>query len=114
MKLSSSFLIAILLLQVFTEALATDHSHKFPAQIGGAGKEDEAALTKKVYHHAKINCGYACGRRCRKASRKNVCSRACTTCCRRCNCVPPGTYGNTHLCPCYAKLKTHGGHPKCP
>ncbi|KAL3820146.1 hypothetical protein ACJIZ3_006051 [Penstemon smallii] len=39
---------------------------------------------------------------------------ACGTCCARCNCVPPGTYGNFETCPCYASLTTHGGRKKCP
>ncbi|KAL6315544.1 hypothetical protein AAG906_000846 [Vitis piasezkii] len=64
-------------------------------------------------HHMQY-CSYACSRRCRKASRKNVCNRACKTCCKRCHCVPPGTYGNKNMCPCYASLKTHGHKPKCP
>ncbi|XP_028552307.1 gibberellin-regulated protein 1-like [Dendrobium catenatum] len=40
--------------------------------------------------------------------------RACGTCCARCNCVPPGTYGNQYMCPCYAALTTHHGRRKCP
>lgn len=60
------------------------------------------------------DCNYACARRCSKSSRKNVCHRACKSCCTTCHCVPPGTYGNKGLCPCYAKLKTHGNKPKCP
>ncbi|KAL9330445.1 hypothetical protein ACSQ67_000055 [Phaseolus vulgaris] len=40
--------------------------------------------------------------------------RACGTCCQRCNRVPPGTSGNQEMCPCYARLTTHDGKPKCP
>ncbi|CDP17251.1 unnamed protein product [Coffea canephora] len=103
MKLFSLFLVAILLLQVFTEALSisgttTPQTH----QVDGRSKPP------------KINCSYACSRRCSKASRKNVCTRTCKACCARCNCVPPGTYGNKELCPCYARLKTRGNKPKCP
>ncbi|KAK8945216.1 hypothetical protein KSP39_PZI007881 [Platanthera zijinensis] len=60
------------------------------------------------------DCGGACKFRCSKSSRSNLCRRACGTCCVRCNCVPPGTYGNHNTCPCYAALTTHGGIPKCP
>ncbi|KAK4793890.1 hypothetical protein SAY86_011884 [Trapa natans] len=60
------------------------------------------------------DCGEACAARCRLASRKNMCHRACGTCCARCNCVPPGTSGNRDVCPCYAKMTTHGGRLKCP
>nr|GLL40415.1 gibberellin-regulated protein 9-like [Ipomoea trifida] len=62
MKLSSSFLIAILLLQVFTEALATDHSHKFPAQIVGMLVEEDAERRRErmcVVEHAPRAAGDA-------------------------------------------------------
>ncbi|XP_010530158.1 PREDICTED: gibberellin-regulated protein 2 [Tarenaya hassleriana] len=63
---------------------------------------------------SKIDCKGRCMYRCSKASRAKMCVRACNTCCVRCNCVPPGTSGNTHLCPCYASMTTHGGCLKCP
>ncbi|KAG9443030.1 hypothetical protein H6P81_018884 [Aristolochia fimbriata] len=62
----------------------------------------------------KIDCGAACAGRCRLSSRPNLCKRACGSCCARCNCVPPGTYGNKEQCPCYAKMTTRGNKPKCP
>ncbi|XP_047146981.1 gibberellin-regulated protein 2-like [Vigna umbellata] len=62
----------------------------------------------------KIDCDGKCKNRCRKAGRYKMCIRACNSCCKRCNCVPPGTSGNTHFCPCYATLTTHGGKLKCP
>ncbi|XP_051139614.1 gibberellin-regulated protein 1 [Andrographis paniculata] len=62
----------------------------------------------------KIDCGSECVRRCRLSSRPRLCHRACGTCCARCNCVPPGTAGNKELCPCYAKMTTHGNRLKCP
>ncbi|XP_057426470.1 uncharacterized protein LOC130719890 [Lotus japonicus] len=70
-----------------------------------------------VHHHHhlyKIDCGGKCSHRCSKASKHKRCMRACNSCCQRCHCVPPGTYGNKHVCPCYAKLTTHGGKLKCP
>ncbi|KAK9273293.1 hypothetical protein L1049_018100 [Liquidambar formosana] len=35
-------------------------------------------------------------------------------CCAKCLCVPPGTYGNKQVCPCYNNWKTKRGGPKCP
>ncbi|PIA40985.1 hypothetical protein AQUCO_02300038v1 [Aquilegia coerulea] len=61
-----------------------------------------------------IDCGSACEHRCSKSSRHKMCIRACNTCCSRCDCVPPGTSGNEDVCPCYAKMTTHGGRHKCP
>ncbi|KAH7685396.1 Gibberellin regulated protein [Dioscorea alata] len=61
-----------------------------------------------------IDCIGKCQYRCSKASRHNMCINACMVCCERCNCVPPGTSGNRDVCPCYAKMKTHGGRLKCP
>ncbi|CAF2065052.1 unnamed protein product [Brassica napus] len=69
---------------------------------------------KKRGYRKKIDCGSACVARCRLSSRPNLCHRACGTCCARCNCVPPGTYGNYDKCQCYATLTTHGGRRKCP
>ncbi|KAM7519189.1 hypothetical protein LguiB_018151 [Lonicera macranthoides] len=107
MKLFTFFIISLILIQAFTEAFSVEN------EADSLARMDEAALNKK-YHPHKINCSYACARRCRKASRNKICKRACKTCCERCNCVPPGTYGNTAQCPCYASLKTHGNKPKCP
>ncbi|TJX44088.1 hypothetical protein E8P77_30035 [Soehngenia saccharolytica] len=61
-----------------------------------------------------IDCKAACGERCKAASLNDRCLRACGTCCARCKCVPPGTYGNRELCPCYANMTTHGNRTKCP
>ncbi|KAL8135681.1 gibberellin-regulated protein 1 [Apium graveolens] len=62
----------------------------------------------------KIDCGAKCAERCKLSGRPNLCHRACGTCCERCSCVPPGTYGNYDVCPCYANLTTTGGKKKCP
>ncbi|KAL2894834.1 Snakin-2 [Bienertia sinuspersici] len=67
------------------------------------------------YHGvAQSDCGVACEARCSLASRQKMCLRACGTCCARCKCVPPGTYGNEDVCPCYATMTTHDGRHKCP
>ncbi|KAL8556234.1 hypothetical protein ACS0TY_003874 [Phlomoides rotata] len=63
---------------------------------------------------ATIDCGAACAARCRLSGRPNLCKRACGSCCSKCNCVPPGTYGNYEACSCYAKLTTRANKPKCP
>ncbi|XP_059280283.1 gibberellin-regulated protein 9-like [Lycium ferocissimum] len=113
MKIFTLFLIAILLIQVFAEAVSMNNAEDTAAQIAEAAGS-EGALHRKIHPIKRIHCGYACARRCKKSSRKNVCTRACKTCCARCKCVPPGTYGNKEACPCYARLKTHGNRPKCP
>ncbi|KAK6276958.1 hypothetical protein POUND7_017281 [Theobroma cacao] len=110
MKLFLVLVAAILLLQALVQASAFSNNANSLVNVDEGS--DTVALNKT--YHKKINCNYACSRRCRKASRKNVCHRACKTCCKRCHCVPPGTYGHKHACPCYAKLKTHGNKPKCP
>ncbi|KAL3845608.1 hypothetical protein ACJIZ3_003011 [Penstemon smallii] len=107
MKLLSILILALLFIQAFVEATSVSLSQE------DAGGNSESLL-KKHPHPKTINCSYACARRCKKSSRKNVCHRACKTCCARCHCVPPGTYGNKDLCPCYASLRTHGNRPKCP
>uniref|UniRef100_A0A1D1XXH6 Gibberellin-regulated protein 9 n=1 Tax=Anthurium amnicola TaxID=1678845 RepID=A0A1D1XXH6_9ARAE len=109
MKRLSCFLVLFLLfLQVFAEA-SPESGMVYKDASGGV-----AAALPKSYSRPKINCKFACARRCSKASRQNFCSRACGACCLKCHCVPPGTYGNTHMCPCYASLRTHGHKPKCP
>ncbi|CAI0396372.1 unnamed protein product [Linum tenue] len=91
-----------------------------PTLVGNQNSSDVISIDKKHNHHhhpakkVMINCGLECKRRCKETSRKKVCHRACKACCQKCHCVPPGTYGHKHVCPCYAKLKTHGGKPKCP
>ncbi|XP_010256372.1 PREDICTED: gibberellin-regulated protein 9-like [Nelumbo nucifera] len=108
---SSLFIVFLLLLQAFAEA-SIDNAVNSETNMNEGG--DHIAALNKNYHHPKINCHFACSRRCRKASRQKICTRACGTCCMRCNCVPPGTYGNKNACPCYASLRTHGNKPKCP
>ncbi|KAM0943119.1 putative gibberellin regulated protein [Dioscorea sansibarensis] len=62
-----------------------------------------------------LDCARLCAVRCGKHSRPNLCKRACGTCCFRCNCVPPGTYGNREVCgSCYVNMTTHHNKPKCP
>ncbi|XP_019709820.1 gibberellin-regulated protein 1 isoform X1 [Elaeis guineensis] len=104
----SRFLIASLLLLLFAFYLAE------PRTVSESEKVTRGGLGRSLLANTSINCGEACDGRCRLSSRPNLCKRACGTCCSRCNCVPPGTYGNYEACPCYAALTTHGGVRKCP
>ncbi|PHT63990.1 Snakin-2 [Capsicum annuum] len=97
--LASLFLSLLLLEQV--QSIQTDHVAS-------------NAISEAAYSYKKIDCGGKCSARCRLSSRPRLCKRACGTCCARCNCVPPGTSGNTHTCPCYANMTTHGNRRKCP
>ncbi|KAK7313775.1 hypothetical protein VNO77_38973 [Canavalia gladiata] len=59
-------------------------------------------------------CSSKCAQRCAKAGMKDRCMRFYGICCSKCKCVPSGTYGNKHECPCYRDLKNSKGRPKCP
>ncbi|XP_051124350.1 peamaclein-like [Andrographis paniculata] len=59
-------------------------------------------------------CDQKCGERCAKAGAKDRCLKYCGICCEDCHCVPSGTYGNRHECPCYGDKLSSGGTPKCP
>ncbi|XP_057501772.1 peamaclein-like [Actinidia eriantha] len=59
-------------------------------------------------------CDSKCGVRCSKAGVKDRCLKYCGICCEECKCVPSGTYGNKHECPCYGSKKNSKGKPKCP
>ncbi|KAL1216725.1 Gibberellin-regulated protein 6 [Cardamine amara subsp. amara] len=59
-------------------------------------------------------CGGECTRRCSNTKYHKPCMFFCQKCCATCLCVPPGTYGNKQVCPCYNNWKTQQGGPKCP
>nr|AFK41274.1 unknown [Lotus japonicus] len=59
-------------------------------------------------------CDTKCEQRCSKASIQDRCLKFCGICCDKCKCVPSGTYGNKHECPCYRDLKNSKGKIKCP
>ncbi|GAV78804.1 GASA domain-containing protein, partial [Cephalotus follicularis] len=59
-------------------------------------------------------CGNRCESRCSKAAVRDRCMKYCGICCEECNCVPSGTYGNKHECPCYRDKMNSKGRPKCP
>ncbi|CAN6990958.1 unnamed protein product [Brassica rapa subsp. trilocularis] len=52
--------------------------------------------------------------RCAKAGFQDRCLKYCGICCRQCKCVPSGTFGNKHQCPCYRDKLSSKGKPKCP
>ncbi|ESW17553.1 hypothetical protein PHAVU_007G248900 [Phaseolus vulgaris] len=60
------------------------------------------------------DCGPRCAHRCSNTQYKKPCLFFCKKCCAKCLCVPPGTYGNKEVCPCYNNWKTKRGGPKCP
>ncbi|XP_020210228.1 gibberellin-regulated protein 13 [Cajanus cajan] len=60
------------------------------------------------------DCSPRCADRCSKTQYKKPCLFFCQKCCAKCLCVPPGTYGNKEVCPCYNNWKTKRGGPKCP
>ncbi|XP_004499015.1 peamaclein-like [Cicer arietinum] len=59
-------------------------------------------------------CSPKCAMRCSKAGMRDRCLKFCGICCSKCKCVPSGTYGNKHECPCYRDMKNSKGKPKCP
>ncbi|GAV84534.1 GASA domain-containing protein [Cephalotus follicularis] len=59
-------------------------------------------------------CDSKCEVRCSKAGVHDRCLKYCGICCAKCHCVPSGTYGNKHQCPCYMDLKNSKGKSKCP
>ncbi|KAF8404932.1 hypothetical protein HHK36_009827 [Tetracentron sinense] len=60
------------------------------------------------------NCHDKCGERCAKAGVMDRCVKYCGICCEECKCVPSGTYGNKHECPCYRDKMNSKGKSKCP
>ncbi|EPS58046.1 hypothetical protein M569_16773 [Genlisea aurea] len=59
-------------------------------------------------------CDGSCRSRCSRAGVVDRCLKYCGICCAKCNCVPSGTFGNKHQCPCYRDLRNSKGKPKCP
>ncbi|KAK4722703.1 hypothetical protein R3W88_012936 [Solanum pinnatisectum] len=59
-------------------------------------------------------CDSKCKLRCSKAGLADRCLKYCGICCEECKCVPSGTYGNKHECPCYRDKKNSKGKSKCP
>ncbi|XP_024537243.1 uncharacterized protein LOC9649775 isoform X2 [Selaginella moellendorffii] len=83
-------------------------------QGGDVGENHPSSALTTARRLQNINCGSACDYRCSKADAHDRCIKYCNICCGKCNCVPPGTYGNKETCPCYNNLKNSKGGPKCP
>ncbi|PON74748.1 Gibberellin regulated protein [Parasponia andersonii] len=77
-------------------------------------------ITSSVFYPAMAypasgrTCGDKCKTRCSKAGVLDRCIKYCGICCQQCKCVPSGTYGNKHECPCYRDMRNSKGKPKCP
>ncbi|KAG5625237.1 hypothetical protein H5410_010455 [Solanum commersonii] len=74
----------------------------------------QPATAKSGFAHEIVYCAQKCEARCSKAGLKDRCVKYCELCCAKCKCVPNGTYGNKHQCPCYRDMKNSKGNPKCP
>ncbi|XP_022985831.1 protein GAST1-like [Cucurbita maxima] len=87
--------------------------------IQAAASIETAVASSKMYGGTQGSlrpeeCGGRCTVRCSATSFKKPCMVFCRKCCAKCLCVPPGTYGNKQMCPCYNNWKTKRGGPKCP
>ncbi|KNA19372.1 hypothetical protein SOVF_062180 [Spinacia oleracea] len=71
------------------------------------------SMANAIKPTTNLDCGSKCGVRCSKAGHEG-CMTFCQLCCKKCNCVPSGTYGNKHECPCYRDMRNSKGKPKCP
>ncbi|XP_060195377.1 gibberellin-regulated protein 6-like [Lycium barbarum] len=103
-KLVSIFLLALLAFSMIaTTVMATNgkHHHHHAKKYGPGSLKPSQCLPQ-------------CTRRCSKTQYHKPCMFFCQKCCNKCLCVPPGTYGNKAVCPCYNNWKTKEGGPKCP
>ncbi|XP_021714402.1 peamaclein-like [Chenopodium quinoa] len=71
------------------------------------------AISDAIKPNSSLDCDSKCGVRCSKSGHDR-CLTFCLKCCLKCNCVPSGTYGNKHECPCYRDMMNSKGNPKCP
>ncbi|XP_004289740.1 PREDICTED: snakin-1-like [Fragaria vesca subsp. vesca] len=73
-----------------------------------------SSLMEPAFSATSSNCSNKCSNRCAVAGVQDRCLKYCGICCEECKCVPSGTYGNKHECPCYRDKKNNKGRPKCP
>ncbi|KDP46750.1 hypothetical protein JCGZ_06538 [Jatropha curcas] len=106
-----SLLLVSLTLLRLSEAL---HNYDLQISLNEALAPSPAPAPVASGSKLSIDCGEACKGRCKLSKRPNLCKRSCGSCCAKCNCVPPGTYGNLEFCPCYASLTTRNHTRKCP
>ncbi|XP_004496906.1 peamaclein [Cicer arietinum] len=71
-------------------------------------------LEPAIAYEDSSYCSNKCSDRCSKAGVQDRCVKYCEICCAQCKCVPSGTYGNKHECPCYRDKLNNKGKPKCP
>ncbi|XP_020210149.1 peamaclein [Cajanus cajan] len=71
-------------------------------------------LEEAMAYEDSSYCSSKCSDRCSAAGVKDRCLKYCGICCAECKCVPSGTYGNKHECPCYRDKLNKKGKPKCP
>ncbi|KAL6997598.1 hypothetical protein U1Q18_007725 [Sarracenia purpurea var. burkii] len=103
------YLIIMLLLVTVINAMIAESPAPQPQTAGN--------LPNHVHTPVNLHpqeCAPRCVERCSKTAYKKPCMFFCQKCCSKCLCVPPGTYGNKELCPCYNNWKTKTGGPKCP
>ncbi|PHT46247.1 Gibberellin-regulated protein 6 [Capsicum baccatum] len=101
-KIVSIFLLALFAISMLaTTVLAANGKHHHAKKYGPGSLKPSQCLPQ-------------CTRRCSKTQYHKPCMFFCQKCCNKCLCVPPGTYGNKAVCPCYNNWKTKEGGPKCP
>ncbi|KAH6793550.1 Gibberellin-regulated family protein [Perilla frutescens var. hirtella] len=89
--------------------------HVFVACLVVLGILLSNTLVESSYADGDVDyCGKNCKARCAQAGVLDRCLKYCGICCAKCKCVPSGTYGNKHQCPCYRDLRNSKGNPKCP
>ncbi|XP_057425253.1 peamaclein [Lotus japonicus] len=71
-------------------------------------------LELAIAYQDSPDCSKKCSDRCSVAQVQDRCLKYCGICCQECKCVPSGTYGNKHECPCYRDKLNNKGKPKCP
>ncbi|CAH9103208.1 unnamed protein product [Cuscuta epithymum] len=102
---------AILLIALLVQnqaSMAAVHS----SSLQSLGNNRMYGVTEGSLHPR--DCSPRCQNRCSDTQYKKPCLFFCNKCCAKCLCVPPGTYGNKRVCPCYNNWKTKEGGPKCP
>ncbi|MCO5597532.1 hypothetical protein L7F22_051610 [Adiantum nelumboides] len=112
---------ALLLCFAFALLVVLVCANAASSTIGAEGSDlavNAAAYSRPRYGSTQgslraSQCPGACKYRCSKTTKK-ACMFFCQKCCAKCLCVPPGTYGNKQVCPCYNDWKTQQGGPKCP
>ncbi|XP_010558231.1 PREDICTED: protein GAST1 [Tarenaya hassleriana] len=113
---TSVFSVAVFMLLMLVQTHATDHSEAPSPQLL---QPPQSNTNNSQYGTTQGSlqpqeCRGRCEGRCSRTQYKKPCLFFCNKCCTKCLCVPPGTYGNKQVCPCYNNWKTKRGGPKCP